>query len=271
MKLLSKEQVWGNQNLQAIRAQGGMPVVTDLCLGQGSWGNELSNHDNLGATLLTGDYYGTTCVWHISGNSNNCGEDDPKYSIRPVIDGNQAKAVYQATSVKKIEKINGYFMEVIEYGSYPQDVDWNYGELESRYQQGTLQTTGRTYTFNGIRVADDYGYYPEKSPEFVLNGQKYVRALVSSFADCLYLDGRRACNGCPCWYRVQPVKWFCEPNGLLISQKGLVAGIPMKVAKDYVENTLAKEIMDPAPDPRCLAKYRMPIDQLIRNFGEHVR
>ena len=134
-----------------------------------------------------------------------------------------------------------------------------------------MPTTGKTYTFNGIRVADDYGYYPEKSPEFVLNGQKYVRAIVSSFADCLWLDGRRACNGCPCWYRVQPVKWFCEPNGLLISQKGLVAGIPMKVAQDYVENTLSKEIMDPTPDPRCLEKYRLPMDQLTRNCGRHAR
>ena len=254
LKLLSKDQIWGGQNLQAVRAQEGKPLVTDLCLGLGSWGYETANHNNVGDTLVDGYSYGSVCVWHQTGESNSCGEDDPKNSIRPIIDGPDAEKIYQSATVKKVEKINGYFMEVIQYGAYPQDVDWNYGELEQRYQNGTLPITGKTYTFNGINVENDYGYYPKKVPEFELNGQRYVRAIVSSFADCLYLDGRRACNGYPCWYRVQPVEWICEPNGTLISRKGLVGGIPFSAARDYVANTLSKEIENNPPAPKCLVK-----------------
>jgi len=267
LKMLSKDQIWGGQNLQAIRAQGGRPFVTDLCLGLGSWGDSLKDHNNVGSTLVDGYSYGSVCVWHQTGGSNSCGEDDPKYSIRPIIDGSDAEKVYQSAAVKKVEKINGYFVEVIQHGSYPQDVDWNYGELEQRYQNRTLQMTGRSFTFNGINVENDYGYIPYKSPEFVLNNRRYVRAIVSSFADCLYLDGRRASNGYPCWYRVQPIEWICEPNGLLISRKGLVAGIPFSVARDYVANTLSKEIEPSAPDTKSRAKYRIPPAQLLLRSG----
>ena len=271
LKLLSKDQVWGSQNLLAIRAQNGKPAVSDLCLGLGSWGNSMKNHQNVGDTLIDGYSYGSPCVWHQTGDSNSCGEDDPKNSIRPLIDGPDAEKIYQSSLEKKVEKINGYFMEVLQYGAYPQDVDWDYGELEQGYQKGTLPMTGKFYTFNGIDVAEDYGYTPRKSPEFILNGQKYVRAIVSSFADCLYLNGLRACNGYPCWYRVQPVEWICEPNGLLVSRKGLVAGIPPSVAKDYTANTLSREIENNPPAPRCLEKSHptTSVQNILlgKNFG----
>ena len=269
LKLLSEDYVWGSHNALSIRAQGGIPIVSDLCLGQGSWGHQLSNHNNAGDTLLAErTSYGSARIWHQTGDSNSCGEDDPKNSIRPVIIGPEAQAIYQAATVKKIEKINGYFVEVIQAGAYPQDVEWNYGELETRYQNGTLPWTGKYFTFNGIDVAEDYGYRPVKSPEFTLNGQQYVRAIVSSFANCLYLGGRRACNGYPCWYRVKDAEWYHEPDGLLIAKKALVAGIPYSVAADYVENTISREIVPSALTARCLAKQRISADQLSPNIAD---
>ena len=215
--------------------------------------------------------YGSARIWHQSGDSNSCSEDDPKNSIRPIIEGVEAEKIYQSATVKKVEKINGYFMEIIQYGAYPQDVDWHYGELEDRYQKGTLPTTGKIYTFNGINVENDYGYYPHRLPEFEWNSQKYVRAIVFSFADCLYLDGRRACNGYPCWYRVQPIDWLREPNGTLISRKGLVGGIPFSAARDYVENTLSKEIENTPSGPRCLIKSHATISNPMRDKAENTR
>ena len=266
LKLPTEDQIWGSQNLQTFRAQGGRPIVSDLCLGLGSWGQSSPNHINTGDTLVDKPDCGIAHIWHSSGQSNSCADDDPRNSIRPIVEGADAQAIYQAAA-KKIEKINGYLMEVIEYGLYPQDVNWQYGELENRYQKGTLKQTGKTYTFNGIDVAEGYGYIPQKSPEFILNGQKYVRAIVSSFADSLWLGGCRACNGYPCWYPVKPIEWICEPNGTLVSRKALVAGIPFSVARDYVANTLSKEIEPSAPATKSHAKYRTSSTQLLFMSG----
>ena len=256
LKLLSEHQVFGENNLLAIRAQGGKSYVSDFCLGLGSWGDSLTNHTNIGPALVNGRGYNNGSVWSAHGGSNNCGEDDPKYSIRPVIEGEDAKKLYESETEKKIEKINGHFLEVLQYGTYPQNVEWNYGELESRFQKGTLQRTGRIFTLNAKNVAEGWGYTSKVSHEFKLNDQRYVRAIVSSFADCLYLDGKRACNGYPCWYRVQPVEWLCDPTGTLISRHALVAGIPYSEANRYVISTLSKEINNRYPTQRERYKER---------------
>ena len=259
--LLTEDQIWGRDNFQSIRAQEGKPYASDLCLGLGSWGYSLARtgiggHDNLATTLVDGTYGNATEVWHMAGDRNNCGEDDPKNSIRPVITGADAEAVYQAGTNKKVEKINGYFVETFEYGEYPQDVDWDYGELEHRFKDGTLKMTGKQYTFNSLRGEDDYGWSPQNATEYELNGQKYVRAIVSSFGDSLYLDGCRACNGYPCWYKVQPIKWMREPDGTLIAQKALVSSVPMSKAKDYVTKIMPNEI-----EPSGSSNYRPKVQK----------
>ncbi len=106
----------------------------------------------------------------------------------------------------KTEQISKFEYAVIEFGCYPQDRAENSYQLEQLYQMNALQPTGKSYI--GYMGKD---YKLVRNPEFVFEGERYVRVLVKNLRHnnaYEFKNGRELLDdGSPCWAKVQPIRW----------------------------------------------------------------
>ena len=258
LTLLSEDQVQGPRSLEVIRAQDGSPI-SDLAVGTGNyWSSSGENHIGCGPTLLKAVAYDQYNMFFRT-NVSSVFEEDCTSTIRPIIEGDDAKIIYEKANKKGLQQINGHWLEVVEFGEYPQDVEWNYGLLEDLYSKRKLPMTGRFYTLNLDQRDSDNSCRPctlGPSPVYEFQGKRYVRDLVHSFCDATTIGGKCAVTDYPCWYEVQPIKWIKDPSGILVAEKGLVSGIPAKEAQEYMDTYMAKEILPPIRPERDKLKER---------------
>ena len=138
------------------------------------------------------------------------------------------------------------------FGEYPQMVAERdlKPELERKYRSGELVPTGKFYTFRTAKTNGTHNYL-----EYYYDGEKYVIIVAErTLADHLSND-LTIRRGTPYYFRVDPIVWlYDEETRLLISERGLVAGIPYHLNKkacsyeesqvyQYLNNYLAKQII----------------------------
>lgn len=237
LTLLSVEQIWGNSQLEVLKKYGTKIAATDLCiLTRGCVRDEDYVDEDKSLT-------GRTCVaWTKTVNKYvkeifidglcSCGYiNDISCVIRPVL---QNSTISLPSTVSDPNII----ME-IEYGEYPQNAPsaTMQKELEKEYKKG-MNKTGRSYTFSSS-PCDDFKtlFKPITYDEYEYHGKKYIRVrAIAEYPDyeSILSNGLACKDGDYFWVQVSPVKWLIDDKtGLLISKKGLVAGIGFGDVKYY--------------------------------------
>lgn len=238
LTLLSVEQIWGNSQLEVLKKYGTKIAATDLCiLTRGCVRDEDYVDEDKSLT-------GRTCVaWtktvnkyvkeiFIDGLCSCCGYiNDISCVIRPVL---QNSTISLPSTVSDPNII----ME-IEYGEYPQNAPsaTMQKKLEKEYKKG-MNKTGRSYTFSSSPCDDfDTLFKPITYDEYEYHGKKYIRVrAIAEYPDyeSILSNGLECKDGDYFWVQVSPVKWLIDDKtGLLISKKGLVAGIGFGDVKYY--------------------------------------
>ena len=238
LTLLSVEQIWGNSQLEVLKKYGTKIAATDLCiLTRGCVRDEDYVDEDKSLT-------GRTCVaWtktvnkyvkeiFLDGLCSCCGYiNNISCVIRPVL---QNSTISLPSTVSDPNII----ME-IEYGEYPQNAPsaTMQKELEKEYKKG-MNKTGRSYTFSSSPCDDfDTLFKPITYDEYEYHGKKYIRVrAIAEYPDyeSILSNGLACKDGDYFWVQVSPVKWLIDDKtGLLISKKGLVAGIGFGDVKYY--------------------------------------
>ena len=173
------------------------------------------------------------------GNISKASPFSRDVSIRPALLENEAAKI---TPTAEWRSYNG--IHIVEYGEYPQTVVDENTEtiLESLYNTGKLETTGKSYTFYGTPLKDeDSKFKPDPHAEYMYQGKKYVRVVAKPENQMNRLsDGREVKEGKAYWVEVQPIEWMKDKkSGILISRKCLIAGIQHDTKPKYAGNFAA--------------------------------
>lgn len=237
LTLLSKGQIWGNnkeRQLDVISKYGTKAAITDLCILTGSYLCENTIDED---SSLKGR---TSWFWTRSDDVNNdvrvvdnYGDRDYSYGcaryavVRPAL---QSSVIFSQISPNRVSGYNG--TEEVEFGKYPQYAADSRMQsiLESEYNKGMMNKTGRSYTFDSVKDYDyNTGFKPVTYEEYEYQGKEYIRIKANfGFVGYKFMLSNGACyrNGDYVWVEVAPVKWLIDDeNNQLISKKGLVSGI----------------------------------------------
>ena len=238
LTLLSVEQIWGNSQLEVLKKYGTKIAATDLCiLTRGCVRDEDYVDEDKSLTGRTYVAWTKTVNKYvkeifIDGLCSCCGYiNDISCVIRPVL---QNSTISLPSTVSDPNII----ME-IEYGEYPQNAPsaTMQKKLEKEYKKG-MNKTGRSYTFSSSPCDDfDTLFKPITYDEYEYHGKKYIRVrAIAEYPDyeSILSNGLACKDGDYFWVQVSPVKWLIDDKtGLLISKKGLVAGIGFGDVKYY--------------------------------------
>lgn len=109
--------------------------------------------------------------------------------------------------------------------------------LEILFQQGSLELTGKNYTFDSVDLIDfDTSFKPTSYPEYRLSGYgKYIRVLGrgSAFLSSVSKGKALVQKGKPYWLEVKPIEWLKDESGWMVAKKCLFAGIQFDTKKEY--------------------------------------
>ena len=146
-------------------------------------------------------------------------------TLRPIL---KSKKIFEYVYPKRVQGYNG--VEEVQFGEYPQyapDIETEI-ELEDAYLEGSLKTTGRTYTFDRSRInCERQGFQPVTYEEYEYEGKGYIRMRANQSSTLQKLcNGEVSKTGEYVWVEVAPVTWLIDnQKHRLISKLGLLAGI----------------------------------------------
>ena len=153
------------------------------------------------------------------------------FCIRPVMSLNNIKV--------DTVFLDSYDSMEIEYGEFPQTVERNDKAkmLESLYQIGCLNKTGKTYTINdpskNINM-DNKPFIPKSLVEYELSDTKYVRLESNSLGIASLSDGSIPGSRPIYWVKVEPIRWIVDKfTNTCISKKAIMGGIPFNHSAKY--------------------------------------
>ena len=234
--LLSEGQIWGNSNesqLEVMKKNGTAATVTDLCILRGCfiYDDITKSNPPIGRTSFfwtrSDDDSNDVCTVIKDGNRGSSFKWRRSAAVRPVF---QSFKIFSQISPNRVRGYRG--TEEVEYGEYPQyAVNLKMQSiLESEYNDGRLNKTGKSYTFDLVKPNDfDIGFKPVTYKEYEYLGKKYVRIRANfEFYSIKFKlsNGVEYRDGDYVWVEVSPVQWLIDDkSGLLISQMGLVSGI----------------------------------------------
>ena len=230
--LLSKEQVFGSQEIDVIKNIGTKCAISDFAILLGAYVSSDYHVDEDSSSR------GRTGWWYLS---SSAGDGDVQNVSRAgtrgwTTAGKRSGAVRPVLSFSNISDIspNGVrgrsgFLEV-EYGEYPQYVvDTSLGRtLDSEFSAGRLRKTGKTYTTDSRRWnARSEKFNPVEHEEFEYKGKKYVRVKSNCGVKGYKLsNGDIAHHGNYFWLEVSPITWLVdEKSRLILSKICLASGI----------------------------------------------
>ena len=240
LTLLSEEEVWGvngGRQLDVLREYGTKSAITDLVVLTGGYCDDTCTYMAPDDNLLKGRT-GWVYTRSNADGGNVCGINKDgsrcynyRYrrsgAVRPAL---LSSSVFSQISPNRVRGYNG--TEEVEYGEYPQYAPDSgmQRRLESEYQRGNLQTTGRDYTFDRT----EYCYYdkyfqPVKYDEYEYNGKKYIRVKANcsgyKYGKKFKLsNGKYYQDGNYVWVEVSPVVWLIDDRTkTLVSKRGLLA------------------------------------------------
>jgi len=223
-----------------------MPI-TDLAVIRGGMVRSFENNEVYFARAWLKEPINNNKTTALTPCFNNGDLSWPLFDISPVI--------YPVISISEVPNFknlktnkNEYGITEVEFGFYPQDIadvtirkkleiEFNktLDEYTGKYIDSDFRETKESYTFSDTVVR----YYQEGKmviepvvhPVYLYKGEKYVR--VHNNCTCIN-DKYRQRNY---WVKVMPVKWqVFENEGIIVSKKGLVSGVPFN-KKTFLKNT----------------------------------
>ena len=251
---LTKEQLFGDDQLDIIRIYGKKCAITDFYI---LLGGAVSSHYNTmeGNTgkVRTGWWwtkstYGDNDAFVIIENGTIFLDsvNGRFVGARPALPYSSIKSI----SSNGVRGVNG--IKEIEYGEYPQTiVDKSYSrKLDRAYNNGSLKTTGKNYTTDSVRYQDNYTSFSARTyTEYEYNGSKYIRFVGDSNCDGEVLsNGRKIYEGKAYWVRVEPITWLVDERAdIALSKKLIFSGVQFKNQGGYkgdFDRTNIKQFMD---------------------------
>ena len=241
LTLLSKEQIWGSnkeQQLEVLKKYGTQAAITDLCILTGNYlfeDTDLNIDEDKSLTGRTSWFWtksdddaNDVCVVDQYGSINYGFREERNDAIRPVLKlSSELFAIITSKSAKGFNDT-----DEVEFGKYPlyavskdkQNI------LESVYYNKGMNKTGKSYTFDSVKVDDiDTEFEPVTYEEYKYQGKKYIRIKANNDFDGSSFklsNGVEYRDGDYVWVEVAPVKWLIDDeNKQLISKYGLVSGI----------------------------------------------
>ncbi|MCB6994648.1 ATP-binding protein [bacterium 210820-DFI.6.37] len=219
-RLLSQEQVFGEERIDVIRAIGTKCGVSDFAALSGVAGQGSAGRWFLSST----PGYGDVCAVDESG-SQRVAYSTSRGGVRPVMEC----ADLSGLSCESRKDISGF--EEAEFGEYPQNAADKTlaGTLEQEFAEGLLRKTGKTYQ--------------AQYEEFQYEGAKYIRVPYLLEEGCRLSNGKNYGDGDPVWIKVSPVKWlYDKAAGLLVSKTILASGMLFS-AENYYDGDFEKTAM----------------------------
>ncbi len=251
--LLTKEQIYGDNQLDILKKYGIKCAITDFAILLG--GSVTSEYYTSNGTMLKER---ASWYWTKSNHKNeiyvihNYGGFDLNKTfirhggIRPVLPYSliSSKCLNQITTKNNILEI--------EYGEYPQDiVSGDFAKiLEKAYLEKTIKQTGKVYTTDSYEVVDiDKGFKAREHIEYEYNKRKYIRLVGDKISVAHILsDGRTIEIGNVYWIEVSPIKWMIdEKTNIALSKKIILSGLQFNLEQNYegnFEQTDIKHFMD---------------------------
>ena len=236
LDLLEENQIFGDKRLSIFDKYETRATITDFSVLLGVF---------VSSTFYTSEG-NRTCWWWTKTDDGDddvrivCNNGNRDYSIvnrryigvRPALPYSSISNIFS----NKEKSANG-ILEVL-YGEYPQDiVDENYSrKLESAYNNGSLRTTGKSYTTDSVRYQDtDTSFSARTHAEYEYNGQKFIRFVGGSNGTSEVLsDGREIKKGEIYWVKVEPIIWLVdEEKDIAITKKIIVSGVQFNKERKY--------------------------------------
>jgi len=292
--LLDHDQIFSKDALNVIQIFGRKVGASDLAILQGATVNSNGVRDASGN--YTADAW-TTSKRDIEPNRSVTGVnyygDEFGMSpstlhglIRPVLQIEPKDHFINLKNVTEEKFFNGRSVNkllVLELGRYPQTV---VSQEESKKLEklllGNTRATGEHYTFNKHKIwkSEIPDFHPYNCQRFECDGQEYIRIFAQpANKSCILSDRRYAEYGEIYWVKVEPIRWLVEPeSNLLISEKGLLSGIPFTTEKEY-NGDFAKTLLcrylntyfiHEIIDTRKLCRFK-GMSLLTPELGQHLR
>jgi len=250
---LTKDQVYGKNQLDMFKKYGTKSALTDLCILQNcNIGHNDYVERRTSLKCRTGSYW----LRDSSGKGVSIIKTDGTNDWNDVdIIWNGARVVVDYSSIKPFAShiiVGKKDLCEVEYGEYPQmAVTENLSRLlEKKFKEKTLNTTDKKYKFKiydsgSVKLLDVW--------EYELDGSKYIR-----YPGEYAYGGRSLSNGMKIssesedneffWIKVEPIRWFIDAkNDIAVSKKILFSGIQFDLKNGYkgdFENTEIKHYMD---------------------------
>ena len=256
---LTKEQVWGFNQIDVISKRGKGAAISDFSI---LLGGLVSNYDIDSDRSLkgrTGNYWTKSNCWDDY-VYKVCINGDMYYDhVFERIDGARPALPFSSigsipTNGESGKKARDGVLEV-EYGYYPQQaVPRDMQEkLERAYISSSISKTWNSYTTDSVDYDDYYtALQPQTHQEYEYNGKRYVRVEVNSFFEggpFILSNGEQYRNGDSVWVEVEPVKWLVdEREKMMITEKIIFAGVQFNKEGNYhtedFDRTDIKTFMD---------------------------
>ena len=273
LSLLSYNDVWGDEKLDALKKYGVTAAGTDLALLTGGFSSSQFVSDGKTLKDRANSYY-TTAVCDkekpmidigvycagTRGVATWAPADSRDLTIRPIL---HSPSIFSQVYKYKTKGYNGVYE--VAYGEYPQYApdDEMQKKLDVEFRNGNLVKTGKKYSFDETKFNGSKMYelaHPLALPlvkckEYEYNGKKYIH-VKANFTYFILPDqtielsnGSEYQNGDYVWVEVSPVIWLVdEKTQTLISKRGLLSGIKFCAnSKEYVSDfskTVMKEYLD---------------------------
>lgn len=255
---------------------------TDLCEITSGMFKSKYDEENVYWTksIKTYDHDITRDRTYVIGGIRNCrirlsNEYETLPAIRPIL---KSSKIFKEVQKNKIMRSDGVFE--VDFGEYPQD-DVTKEEigniLEGKYNMGTINKTGKTYTLPRklkSYIEHEYSrtFVKDECEEYYYMGEKYVR-LAKEFILSKKIEYT---NVDYIWLKVKPIRWIIDEElNQLISKFSLLSGITFNpynhdvVYKDssiyiYLSNHMIKDII---PSKSC--KYNKNEEE-VNNILEDI-
>ena len=250
--LLSKEDIFGKNDLEVLKKYGTSAAVTDLAILTGAMYDAEGKNHVINNNTLSGrtGYYVTKSLYDhgdvisvVSNGDMRWVNHYSKYSsIRPVLKLDCFRSILSNT-IELYNRIN-----VVPLGEYPQYAPPKHMQriLEDKYNEKALEKTNKKYIFNGSLSSSVSGSFePVEYEEYSYGFRKYIRVKANYQFDSInhpLSNGEEYHNYDYVWVEVSPVLWLVdEERELLVSLRSLVSGI--KFSDDEYDGDFSKTEM----------------------------
>ena len=258
IKILTKDQVFGDNVLDIFKIKGSEAVVTDFAILLGGYfkaGDTLSNR--IGSYWIDAKVRDGNLKINYRGFQHDDAVSARKNGIRLAKDIASIDKVPSNNKETKFEKDDFY---KVEYGYFPQtSVSKNEQEkLNEMFKCKLMKKTGNIYTTDTInKHAYTNRFKPQEFEEYEYKNNRYIRVPVNvedRNGKITLSNGEKYTSIDYVWIKVEPIQWWIDEKAkIMVSEKILLSGIQFSnlwgisnyedsFLKEYINTYMEKEI-----------------------------